>query len=319
VSIANSIHDRARGRWSGILAALGLEQKFLNGKHGPCPLCGGKDRYRWTNKDGSGSFYCSQCSQTQNTGVDLVMKFKQLNFLEAKRLIEGVIGEAPVVAPKAGKSEDQQRDQMAALWGRARALDGRDVASRYLGARGIKPEAFPASLRWLPDLPFWDEAKTRTLHPALLAKFVAPDNSGAILHRTFLAEPGVKADLPKVRMFMPGRVPAGGAVRLAPVEDTLGISEGLETALSAMLLRRVPVWATLTAGNLMKWVPPKEARNIIIFGDRDKSFTGQLTSYQLAHRLRLEGFWVQVQFADAMPDADTDCDWNDALRQEQAA
>jgi putative DNA primase/helicase len=267
VSIANSIHDRARGRWRGILSAVGLEAKYLANKHGPCPLCGGgKDRYRWDDKNGTGSFFCSQCGA--GTGVDLVMKFKQLNFLEAKRLIEGVIGEAPVVAPKAGKSEDQQRDQMAALWGRARALDGLDVASRYLGGRGIKPEAFPASLRWLPDLPFWDEAKTRTLHPALLAKFVAPDNSGAILHRTFLAEPGVKADLPKVRMFMPGRVPAGGAVR---------------------------------------------------FGDRDKSFTGQLTSYQLAHRLRLEGFWVQVQFADAMPDADTDCDWNDALMQEIAA
>ena len=40
--------DRARGRWREILPRLGLEPQFLVKKHGPCPLCGGKDRFRTT-------------------------------------------------------------------------------------------------------------------------------------------------------------------------------------------------------------------------------------------------------------------------------
>ena len=29
---------RARGRWRGILASLGIPESFLSGKHGPCPF-----------------------------------------------------------------------------------------------------------------------------------------------------------------------------------------------------------------------------------------------------------------------------------------
>ena len=33
--------DAARRKWRGILLALGIEEKFLSDKHGPCPMCGG--------------------------------------------------------------------------------------------------------------------------------------------------------------------------------------------------------------------------------------------------------------------------------------
>jgi hypothetical protein len=35
--------ERARGRWKAILPVLGIETR--PNKHGPCPLCGGVDRY----------------------------------------------------------------------------------------------------------------------------------------------------------------------------------------------------------------------------------------------------------------------------------
>ena len=45
----------ARGRWPEILAALaGLSGEQLSNRHQPCPLCGGTDRYRFDDKDGSG-------------------------------------------------------------------------------------------------------------------------------------------------------------------------------------------------------------------------------------------------------------------------
>src|SRR5262249_55128417 len=58
--IANTI-DRARGRWREILPQLGIETNFLRNKHGPCPICGGKDRFRFDDREGSGSYYCNQC------------------------------------------------------------------------------------------------------------------------------------------------------------------------------------------------------------------------------------------------------------------
>ena len=105
---------------------------------------------------------------------------------------------------------------MAALWHRASHLDGDDLASRYLRQSEIELEAWPTMLRYVPDLPHWSDGNVRTLHPAMLAKFVAPDGRSAILHRTYLAEPGVKAKLPgeaNAKSYMPGKVPARGAVR----------------------------------------------------------------------------------------------------------
>ena len=63
--------ERARHRWREILPQLGIETRFLTNKHGPCPLCGGKDRFRFDDKDGSGSYYC-RCGP--GVGVILVCK-----------------------------------------------------------------------------------------------------------------------------------------------------------------------------------------------------------------------------------------------------
>ena len=51
----NNAAELASGRWHGILTALGVPQEFLTGKHGPCPICGGKDRFRFDNKNGRGT------------------------------------------------------------------------------------------------------------------------------------------------------------------------------------------------------------------------------------------------------------------------
>ena len=42
----------AQGRWRSILAVLGADEKTLSGKHGPCPMCGGRDRFRFDDKEG---------------------------------------------------------------------------------------------------------------------------------------------------------------------------------------------------------------------------------------------------------------------------
>src|SRR5690349_5951491 len=95
--------DKCRGRWRGILPAFGIDGKYLTGKHGPCPICGGTDRYRFDDKNGSGSWICSSCGA--GNGAELVMRKTGLDFKDAAKRIEEVAGTADFVAPKTERSE----------------------------------------------------------------------------------------------------------------------------------------------------------------------------------------------------------------------
>ena len=48
------------GQWNYILPALGVSAEALTNKHKPCPACGGKDRFRYDDKQGRGTFVCGQ-------------------------------------------------------------------------------------------------------------------------------------------------------------------------------------------------------------------------------------------------------------------
>jgi P4 family phage/plasmid primase-like protien len=61
---ANLIRQSAQNRWQDILSSLGMDGTFLSNHHGPCPFCGGNDRWRWDNQNGNGSGFCNQCDAT---------------------------------------------------------------------------------------------------------------------------------------------------------------------------------------------------------------------------------------------------------------
>ena len=97
--------DAANGRWREILPALGIPSQFLSGKHQPCLLCGGKDRARFTDLDGRGSYFCNQCGA--GTGMQFLMKFKNWDFAKAASEVDAVIGKLPKVKPfKCGPSQN---------------------------------------------------------------------------------------------------------------------------------------------------------------------------------------------------------------------
>lgn len=90
--------DRARGRWPAILGAVaGIGDEFLTGKHGPCPLCGGEDRWRFDDREGQGGGYCNQCGGVQGaggaiSGIDLVMRARNVDFKGAIALVNDYLG-----------------------------------------------------------------------------------------------------------------------------------------------------------------------------------------------------------------------------------
>jgi len=68
----NNTKDLAQGNWQEILTKFGADSSCLDGKHRPCPSCGGTDRFRFDDQDGSGSHICSQCGA--GDGFALVQK-----------------------------------------------------------------------------------------------------------------------------------------------------------------------------------------------------------------------------------------------------
>src|SRR5262249_21908544 len=104
--------DRARYRWREILPQLGIETAFLQNKHGPCPLCGGRDRFRFDDKDGSGSYYCNQCGA--GAGLILVQKKNGWDFKTACDAIDRIIGTAAFVESEDSKPRNDDSKRHAA-------------------------------------------------------------------------------------------------------------------------------------------------------------------------------------------------------------
>jgi hypothetical protein len=64
--LIDEVKLRASGQWPQLLAVVaGLPASVLDGKHHPCPQCGGRDRFRLIDAD-AGAVFCNQCFNEKN-------------------------------------------------------------------------------------------------------------------------------------------------------------------------------------------------------------------------------------------------------------
>lgn len=272
------IHEACQGRWRGILSRFDMDQKQLSGKHGPCPMCGGVDRFRFDDKGGRGTFYCTNCGA--GSGVDLVMKLRGWDFKQAVAEIRPLVGMATAEPVKAGMSDADKKAMRQAIWRASQPVTKGDAVDRYLEARKVDQPSYPTTLRMNPDCRYSNALS----FPAMIAAVQDLDGTCVSLHRTFIKD-GDKAPVDNPRMVTPGDLPNGCAVRLTPAGEVLGIAEGIETALAAGDRFGIPTWAALNSNLLAEWEPPAGVREVAIFGDNDAGFAGQAAAYQLARRL----------------------------------
>lgn len=308
------VKDVARNHWKAVLGQLGIDKSFLTGKHGPCPMCEGTDRWRFDDKDGEGTWFCSHCGA--GDGIKLVMLHLGVEFKSAATVVEGLLPGAVRNPPKPTRDEESDRRAMNEVWRSGRPLDLNSVAGRYLNAR-TGMDTFCPDLRAATSLKHYVlDSRIPTTHPGLLALVRAPDGKPVNVHRTYLDPQGGKAKVEPPRKTMRGgEIAKGAAIRLVPLDDIgdiIGIAEGIETALSAAVLHSVPTWAAVTALGLEQWVPP-HGKRVVIFGDNDPSYTGHAASYALAKRLVRDKITADVLIPTRLG-----ADWNHVHAQQLA-
>jgi putative DNA primase/helicase len=296
--------ERTNGRWRSILPALGINRRYLSGKNGPCPICGGRDRWRFDNRRGDGTWICTHCGAGQ--GIKLAQLFTGLPFAELARRTEAVLGEAQHEPTRTERSDAAKRAALNALWNGARPVTAGDPVDRWMHHRGIMLPAYPTCLR--TSLRARHSGPPVSFHPAMLAKITDPVGRPVMIHRTYLTTTGTKAPVDKVRMFCPGKVPPGSAVRLGPPAPVMGVAEGIETALAAAKRFDVHTWAALSDVGVERFEPPSVVEHLVVFGDNDANGAGQRAAHALAARLagRMR---VEVRIPDV-----AGFDWNDVLR-----
>ena len=235
------------------------------------------------------------------SGVDV------LAALRARGLLEGRSDWKPdpreIKRRKADEEAEHRRkiDLARRCWAEAGPIAG-TLAERYLRARGITCP-LPLTLRFHPNC--WHR-DTATKLPAMVAA-VSIDRKVVGVHRTYLAEPGVKAFTENAKMML-GRC-AGSAVRLSGGPGPLVVAEGVETALSLLsgLQDAHPrVWAALSTSGVAGLILPCQLGELVLAPDGDAP--GRKAANKLADRASAAGWRVRIMKCP------TGFDWNDLAR-----
>jgi putative DNA primase/helicase len=301
-------------------------KRYGGGEHvGPCPSCGGRDRFavnerkqKWVCRGAGGG----------GDAIGLVMHVTGLTFAQACRELTGEdppSGNTEYTPEQKAewarrkreaedrdqrRQEEEARDEKARLdialmlWAEGIPIEG-TIAEDYIRRRikGLEG-ALPDVLRFHPKC-FLERGRSA---PAFLARVDNDAGNQVGTWRIYLDPAGDNlrdADGGKIKK---GLGPCGGgAVRLHPVEDGhICVCEGIETAFGVHKLTGLPVWPCRTANGLASFEPPFEVERVSIFPDGDKwkwlpdkgrwlDPTGAREALKLADRLRAQGIEVFLQ------------------------
>lgn len=310
MTVSPAAIDRARDRrLEAVCDAHGVRLKRVGAELvGPCPRCGGRDRFAVTPR--KQLWRCRQCLAGGDV-IDLVQHLDGCGFGDAVERLTGERIDAaarsrteparhdPVAAPATvdtGEHERRQHQVAAWLWSRRRPIAG-TIAEQYLRGRGITCP-LPATLGFLPP-------RDSKRHPAMIAAFglagevepgilAAPQHVDAV-HLTLLRPDGSgKADLERPKLFIgsPGNRP----IVLAPPNDLLGldVTEGIEEALTVHQATGRGAWAAGAANRLPKLAPavPGYIEAVTVWADADPA--GQRGARDLAQALKNQDPKVDV-------------------------
>ncbi|MCJ3315839.1 hypothetical protein LNY92_00110 [Klebsiella pneumoniae] len=91
------IEPKMLGNWqAAIMSIVNVDMRIFNGKHQPCPSCGGNDRFRFDDHldyKGDGGAICNQCGN--GSGITWLMKLSGMTFPESMEALAGFLNMHP--------------------------------------------------------------------------------------------------------------------------------------------------------------------------------------------------------------------------------
>lgn len=291
---------KCQGRWKVILVRFGVPAEYLDGKHHPCPVCGGTDRFRFDDQDGTGSWYCHQHLPKQaGYGLQLVQEVFRCGVPEALHQIAAIIDTIPPALIIPVKNKVDPRPLLNKLWLLSDHLTGSDMVSLYLHSRGLV--LTPQNVRY--DRHCYESDSKKPMD-ALIARIQNVAGKPIGLQRIYLKD-GRKAPILSPKKTMPATESLrGSSIRLffpqSKLFETgvLGVAEGIETAIACAHYFQVATWACINSTLMPSWLPPERIRRIYVFGDNDSNYAGQEAAYRLGHALYSRGFISKVLIPD---------------------
>nr|EDZ37993.1 MAG: DNA primase [Leptospirillum sp. Group II '5-way CG'] len=330
--------------WSSIFASFEIDVPANPRRHGPCPVCGGKDRFRFDDRNGSGSWFCNQgdlhpLGKQAGDGFALVADFFNIGYREAATKVREVSGE-PVRStdrknPRPLTLDKQNQEKISRILKNSVRLDeidknsrhmllsGKIAVQKYLQSREL-PELLPAEARLAvcPDgydliVPLTSDREVPSLHITSLTA----DGSKRPLSWTGGSCRYTMGPLSGSYSSLPGAdeqisVPGFPGVRF------YALGEGLETVISGRLLTGWPSIFAVNANGIKSFLDCKDTLAIFqnsgfglaILVDRDKSGAGQKAGASLARRAKEAGIPVLFLVPPALVKGGAkSADWNDAL------
>lgn len=195
----------------------------------------------------------------------------------------------------------------------AQPLQRHSPVGRYLDNRGLGALTLaPAALR-MAMLPYFDDGVELGKFPVMLGAVTNSEGVLVGLHRTYVTTEGKKALVPcPKKLSRTSGLLAGASIKLfgphvIKGKLTMGVAEGIETALACSLMSGVPTWSCVSAGGLKSFQWPAGLQSLVIFADNDASGVGQSAALELAGRAAAAGLECRV----AIPEA-VGTDWLDA-------
>jgi putative DNA primase/helicase len=208
-------------------------------------------------------------------------------------------------AERQAQAEEEKRLQRQAcinqqLFACAQPLQRQSPVGQYLVHRGLgKLSKGPQALR-MTALPYFDDGTEIGHFPVMLGAVTSPEGVLVGLHRTYISKAGMKAHVPcPKKLSLTSGLLAGASIKLHEPSVingklTLGVAEGIETALACHLASGIPTWSCVSAPGIKSFLWPAGLQSLVVFADHDAHGVGQSAARELAGRAVAAGLECRV-------------------------
>jgi len=259
--------DALRGNESIILDYYDI---YITGnKHIDCVFCDKKEKSMRISMYKDNLIYICTCS----TGsiIEYIREITGSDFATTAKKIDELIGNTGYKCEP--KPVDNRASNALRRFKKAPSLRGTD-GEKYLNGRDIYT---------MPELGI-KFSESRSGHNFLFAIATDDQYKAVMMHQTFL-QGDKKADIELNKKMITLKESMGSiSVKMFHAQETLGIGEGIESALSAAQIYKGSVWAVLSSSLMKRFKAPIGVSHLIIYADHDKKGAGFAAAFDCASK-----------------------------------